>query len=108
MQFTLVKCPTVTVLLGRAWLLNDHKMPLELVEAGSQLLDILGMKAALEEGNILALFGKDICMESNKEGDGEGSKILTPKKLRITPFQWHAREQRRSPRKPVSTIRNIT
>lgn len=59
--------------------MNDHKMSLELVEGGTQLLHISGAEEALEESITSAPFRKALCMEIHKKGDGEEPKILTPK-----------------------------
>lgn len=77
--------------------MNNHKMSLKLVEAGTQLLNISGAEEALEEGMTSAPFRKACCMEVRKKGDGEEPKILTPKKLHISPSQLHAWEQRSRP-----------
>lgn len=93
--------------------MNDHRMSLKLVEAGTQLLNISGAEEALEEGTTSGPFRKALCMEVYKKGDGEEPKILTPKK--IYPFHLpncvlgsKGEALSRSPHKPVSTVKNIT
>lgn len=81
--------------------MNDPKMSLKLVEAGTHLPNISGVEEALEEGMTSGPFRKALCMEVHKKGDREEPKSLTSKKLPISPFQLPDREQRSPEQKPT-------